>query len=191
MEHVAATDGRALEIGSYFGRSTLFILAALGPGRELVAVDCFTEMGRCRGHTAAALLERLGDPRVTLIRTSMVRAIPLLAAELNSVALIDADHSSLGVSVDLALSIALSQPDGIVLLHDHTHEFPGVTMAASALVRSGVLVAIESVDSLTSFRVASRPSWLIEPHAGAHGDLPTAPGQLQRILTRATSRLMG
>src|SRR3954453_12450625 len=79
MKHVAGGDGRVMEIGSYLGRSTLFILAALGKGRRVIAVDSFVEMGLCRGHTAVSLRETLNDPRATVIERPFVQAVPGLA----------------------------------------------------------------------------------------------------------------
>lgn len=42
-------------------------------------------------------------------------------------------------------------------MHDHTHEFPGVTVIAAAFVAARVLVGEEQVDGLAAFRVVSRP----------------------------------
>jgi hypothetical protein len=191
MRRVAGARGRVMEIGSYFGRSTLFILAALGDGRRVVAVDSFVEMGLCRGHSAASLRATLDDPRATVIERPFVLAAPGLASELNGVTLIDADHSAMGSAVELALSVALSQPQGSILMHDHTHEFPGVTATAAAFVGARVLVAEEHVDGLAAFRVLARPAWLIEPQARAHAELPTGRSALGEVLATAISRLAG
>ena len=162
---------RALEVGSYRGRSALFALAALPAGGRLIGVDAFIDAAGYAGHSAPDLARRVGDDRFTVIEATLAQAWDAVAAAPCDVALVDADHSFAGASADLALAVALLRAGGTLLVHDVADWFPGVVAAVGALVRAGVLAEFERVESLLCLRggppaaVADRPGG--RPRRGA------------------------
>jgi hypothetical protein len=110
MDAVASVSkGTAiLEVSSYKGRSTLFLLAAIQPGQRLFSVDSFRTAASCKGPFLF---------------------IPRLQAITFDVVFIDGDHSFMGVSQDLALGVELSCAGAIPLCHDVTGLFPDVWAA--------------------------------------------------------------
>jgi predicted O-methyltransferase YrrM len=164
---------RALEVGSYRGRSALFALAALPPDGRLVGVDAFIDAAGYAGHSALDLASRVGDDRFTVIEGTLAEAWRTVSVAHCDVALVDADHSFAGASADLALTTALLRPGGKLLVHDVASWFPGVTAAVGALVRAGVLAELQRIESLCAYDVVSRPRWLTDPTVDDGEALPS------------------
>jgi predicted O-methyltransferase YrrM len=160
---------RALEVGSYRGRSALFALAALPPNGRLIGVDAFIDAAGYAGHSAQDLRSRVGDDRFTVIEGTLAQAWDTVSAAPCDVALVDADHSFAGASADLALIVGLLRRGGRLLVHDVASWFPGVIAAVDALVGAGVLAELQRIESLYAFDVVARPRWLMVP-AVDHGD---------------------
>jgi len=179
---------RALEVGSYRGRSALFALAALPADGRLIGVDAFIDAAGYAGHSAPDLARRVGDDRFTVIEGTLAQAWHAVAAAPCDVALVDADHSFAGASADLALAVALLRAGGTLLVHDVADWFPGVVAAVGALVRAGVLAELERVESLCAFEVVRRPRWLTVP-AVDHGE--ELPSPLDAASTPLGARLGG
>jgi hypothetical protein len=97
-----------LEVSSYKGRRTLFLLATIQPGQRLFSVDSFRTAASYKGPFLF---------------------IPRLQAITYDVVFIDGDHSFMGVSQDLALGVELSCAGAILLCHDVTGLFPDVWAA--------------------------------------------------------------
>ena len=181
----AGAGCRALEVGSYRGRSALFALAALPADGRLIGVDAFIDAAGYAGHSAQELAGRVGDDRFTVLEGTLAQAWHAVAAAPCDVALVDADHSFAGASADLALAAALLRPGAVLLVHDVADWFPGVVAAAGALVGAGVLAELERVESLCAFEVVRRPRWLTDP-AVDHGEqLPSPLDATSTPLTRA------
>lgn len=155
--------GSLLEVGSYRGRSTLFLLAAMGPAQRLFSVDSFRTAASYAGHSYPALLAHVGDPRHHVLPMQLREAHPQLRPIAFGLALIDADHSFRGASEDLALAVDLCRVGSLLLCHDVCDLFPGVQAVTQALVAAGVLEEHGRAGTLVAFRVAERPAWLLDP----------------------------
>ena len=170
----AGAGCRALEVGSYRGRSALFALAALPADGRLIGVDAFIDAAGYAGHSAQELAACVGDHRFTVLEGTLAQAWHAVAAAPCDVALVDADHSFAGASADLALAAALLRPGAVLLVHDVADWFPGVVAAVGALVGAGVLAELERVEALCAFEVVRRPRWLTVP-AVDHGEQLPSP----------------
>jgi len=109
----AALPTRVLEIGSCEGGSTLIIHRALDPSAVLVSID-----PRPRWSDAT---RRELEPRTHLITGSSPESLPAAmqcAGGKFQFALVDGDHSALGVAADLRGLAAYLEPGALVLLHD-------------------------------------------------------------------------
>jgi len=168
----APPDAAILEVGSYKGRSTLFLLAAMGPGQRLFSVDSFREAAAYSGHSYSSLITHVGDPRQHLLPMTLLEARPHLRGIKFDIVFVDGDHSFLGASQDLALSVELSRVGASVLCHDVTECFPGVQAATQALKSMAVLTELGRVSSLVAYRVLGRPSWLADPAVYRDLELP-------------------
>lgn len=171
----APADAAILEVGSYKGRSTLFLLAAMGPGQRLFSVDSFRVAGAYAGHSYSSLITHVEDPRHYLLPMTLLEARAHLHRITFDIVFIDADHSYLGASQDLALSVELSRVGASVLCHDVTECFPGVQAATQTLVSMAVLAELGRVSSLVAYRVTGRPSWLTDPAVYRGSELPDHP----------------
>ncbi len=157
-------DGQSvLEVGSYHGRSTLYGLAALGPGRYWYAVDSFRTAAGYAGHSYMQVLAHVDDPRLRLLPLTLRAAWRHLAPVPLGLAFLDGDHSLLGIGQDAAIAAALLRGAGTLLCHDVTELFPGVPLLTAALVQAGVLRERERVVTLVAYDVVGSPSWLTDP----------------------------
>jgi predicted O-methyltransferase YrrM len=156
-------DGSMLEIGSFFGRSTLFALSALQPEQSMMVVDNFRVAAAYSGHSFQQLKTWVADPRVTILPLTLLEAAPHLQDTEPDIVFIDGDHSFYGVSQDLAISVSLSAIESLIMCHDVCDLFPGVMWATDMFVRAQILEHVETRRSLASFRVRSKPSWLMNP----------------------------
>lgn len=158
-----SSKAKMLEIGSYYGRSTLFALAALNSEQRWVVVDSFRSAAAYSGHSFWKLHNHVADSRIIILPMTLARAYRHLYGESFDLVFIDGDHSFLGVTQDIALSIALAAPGATLLCHDVCELFPGVVAAVEALQRANVLKQEECVGTLVRFRICDRPRWLIDP----------------------------
>lgn len=171
----AGAGCRYLEVGSYRGRSTLFGLSGLAADGELVAVDAFVEAAGYRGHTREEIRSRIGDDRLRLISGTLTTVWNALAHTPFDVALVDSDHSFVGACHDLALASVLLRPGGVLLVHDVSELFPGVTTAVGALNAANVLSEFDRAETLCAYRLTSRPAWLVDPRVDRGNDAPSPP----------------
>lgn len=166
-------DATLLEVGSYRGRSSQFILASMTEEQELVCIDTFRSAASYGGHSYADLRDTLNDPRATVLPMSLRAAFRHLRGKGFSLALIDADHSYAGAVEDLCLVIALAASGSTLLCHDVDEElFPGVVAAIESLVTRQILETGPQVGTLGSFTVRGRPTWLLDPGVFRDEELP-------------------
>jgi predicted O-methyltransferase YrrM len=151
--------GRIVEIGSWQGRSTIWLAAgaASGRGARVVAIDPHegTSLRTAGESTEAALranLERAGvaDRVDVVVATSEDTAAGW--SQPVSLLWIDGDHSYAAALRDLELWEPHLLPDARVALHD-TFVFPAVErVVRERLVRSGRYDAFEHADTTTAAR---------------------------------------
>src|SRR5512133_841955 len=95
-------NSNILEVGSYKGRSSLFILSAMTPDQHLFSVDSFPEAAAYSEHSLYQLHKHLDDKRVIILPTTLVQAYRNLRSHTFEMILIDADHSFVGFAQDIA-----------------------------------------------------------------------------------------
>lgn len=167
----AGKSALMLEIGSYLGRSSLFALSALSEGQRWLIVDSFRTAAAYRDHSfwlLDAALERFA----TILPCTLQQAYPHLCSRRFDLVFVDGDHSFIGFATDIALSLALLNVGGMLLCHDVSETFPGVSLTVSELSAAGVIAEEERAESLVRFRVCARPTWLIDPEPYRDGSLP-------------------
>lgn len=164
-----------LEIGSFRGRSTMFALAAMPRLGRIISVDAFVYAE----HPPSELRATLSDPRVSILEGTTMNNWTALSGCRPDVVLVDADHSFAGVTLDLALVLALAPLGSLLATHDVSDRFPGVKAAVAALAGYGVLAHPERADDLVVWTVRRRPGWLIDPHPEIDWELP---GQMDGTL---------
>ena len=161
----APCEAWLLEIGSYKGRSTLFALSVLLATQRWVIVDKFVNAAKYAGHSFLLLLSSIAQSNVSILPMTLFDAWPHLEGRRFDVVFIDADHSLLGFSQDLAVAVALCQIGGTILCHDVNEIFPGVRLIAESVVKAGVLAERERAGSLVRYEIMDRPQWLWNPAA--------------------------
>ena len=167
----APHDAAMLENGAYYGRSTLFALAALKPDQSWIIVGSFRTAAAYAGHSYHKLRHHTSDRRISILPMTLLQAYPHLYGMPLSVVFIDGDHSFLGVTQDAALSIGLANVGAAVLCHDVNELFPGVMLAMTMLSDVGVLHEEERVGSLVRYRLQEKPRWLLDPAVYRGGQL--------------------
>ncbi|HOV03996.1 MAG TPA: class I SAM-dependent methyltransferase [Kaistiaceae bacterium] len=147
--------GRCVELGSYMGRSTVALAAALPEGHTVLAVDTF------RGSPEHQHGEKFFDP-ATLLPDGSVDTFPVFAANIaraglgdrveawrmetvaaadafsGSIALlfVDADHAYAAVTADIAAWRRHLAAEAVVVLHD-VGCWEGPTRCAADLIAAG------------------------------------------------------
>ena len=139
-----------LEIGTYKGRSTVFLLLSLPPNSQLTYVDIFEdcndhgENGIIKGKLTGGQLERICKNNITKtqrfanrtdVQVTHVRADSKVWLKENrnkfkklfNFIFIDGDHRYEGVKADLLNSLPLIKDDGIIAGHDFGISGPEVT----------------------------------------------------------------
>lgn len=165
-------DAVMIEIGSYFGRSTLFALSAVGPQQRWLIVDSFRCAAAYSGHSYWTLLERIPHPRAAILPMTLPQASSHLPHGAFDLVFIDGDHSFHGVASDVAVAVSLARQGAILLCHDYSELFPGVPLVLDLLQNAKVLRSVEMVGTLAKYEVLSRPSWLLDPAVYRGGQLP-------------------
>lgn len=162
--HAAAAavpdGGRAVEVGSHHGRSTVVLAAALRPGARLVAIDPFPEDWRygaagteqeCRRN-----LERAGVGDRVDLRVATSRAVRATWQGDLDLVYVDGKHDYWSVRDDLRWSGHVA-PGGWVLVHDAFSSLGVTTGLLRELVASPSLRYAGRTGSLARLQVC-RPS---------------------------------
>lgn len=170
----AADDAVMLEVGSYFGRSTLFALSVLGPRQRWIVVDSFRTAAAYKGHSYWSLRETIAHPGAEILPMTLLQASAHLPQGRFDLAFIDADHSFFGVAGDLAVALSLTRRGATLLCHDYSRNFPGIPLALDMLENAKVIRRIEIVGTLARYEVIDRPSWLVDPSVYRGAQLPVA-----------------
>lgn len=158
-------EAKILEIGSYYGRSTLFILSAMKASQVLISLDTFSKMAGYKdsSHSFWSLVKTTNDNRHMILPMTISNAYEHLNNEKFDLCFIDGNHSFAGVTIDLSYCIMMSKINSFILCHDVSELFPGVKLAVSTFEKAGVLKKIGQVKTLALFEIKSRPSWILDP----------------------------
>ncbi len=158
-------DANILEVGSYYGRSTLFMLSAMKESQKLISLDKFVKVAGYSNstHSFWKLLNTVNDRRHTLIPNSLDKGYEHLKETAFDLCFIDGNHSFVGVTTDLSYSIMLCKLGGFILCHDVCELFPGIEMILESLESKNVLKKISQVNTLAKYEVLEKPTWLIDP----------------------------
>jgi predicted O-methyltransferase YrrM len=151
------TSGDIIEVGSWQGRSTIFLAsgAKTSGNGKVYAVDHF--LGNAgKEHLYRVSRDDLSDLAVNFKRNvealGVTRQVELLAMPSASAArdlagrnvrarllFIDGNHEYEAVRADFAAFRSLLLPGALVALDDYSAAFPGVTRCATELVENGTL----------------------------------------------------
>ncbi len=129
-----AAGKRALEIGSYCGRSTICLaksattVTCIDPFDARSVPEPFDTFGEFRAN-----LERHGvAAKVTHLRGTTAEVAPRLSSRRYDVIFVDGDHTRAGIETDLRAAKRLLAPGGVLALHDYRHpEYPDVAQAVA------------------------------------------------------------
>lgn len=134
-----ARGKRVLEVGSYFGLSTICIAQS---AKSVVAVD--THDGRATAipqntyETFRGNIERHGVKNVGAFVGTLAGYAENAPAGAFDLIFIDGDHSYEGVAADIGAALPLLAPGGLIAFHDYRSEIdPGVTRAVDELIGAG------------------------------------------------------
>lgn len=155
-QHLAnlATGKIVLEIGSYYGRSTIWLART---AKEVQCVDTFkgTGLGEHRPSTWEEFninLKRFGVEVKAHIGLSQ-DIVPNLTDKFELI-FIDGNHNEPFVRTDIAMSINKLLPGGLIALHDYGDEGnPDVAIVVDSLLFEGILEKVgDVVDTLITVR---------------------------------------
>lgn len=128
LYELAQAAGSVLEVGAWFGYSTVLMARA---GALVYSIDPHTELDDT-WETFNANLEEFGvRERVTVDRDYSSKVLPRLerlGARFGA-AFIDGDHSFETCSLDIRHARRLVRPGGVIACHDYTPLWPGVVQA--------------------------------------------------------------
>jgi predicted O-methyltransferase YrrM len=154
----------ALEIGSYLGKSSCFILAGL-QGGTLTCVDTWQNETMPEGErsTYDEFLKNVGGARARL-RIVRKRSNELTSADISgpySLIFLDGDHSYAATKGDFEQVTGWLAPGGIIAFHDSTN-FEGVSRSIGEALVTGRWQMIGLIGSLIYMRRAEWPrrEWL-------------------------------
>lgn len=148
-----ARDGKVLEIGSYKGRSTVWMA---GTAILVDAVDTFDGRGTpnpgdCLPEFKRNIIKAGMDKAVRWHQGTSAAMVPGLSDEYD-MAFIDGDHAVHAVRDDARMAAEKLTRDGLLAFHDYdSPKDPGVTEAVNELLADGWEMA-ERVDSLAILR---------------------------------------
>jgi predicted O-methyltransferase YrrM len=152
---------RAVEIGSYKGRSTLLLALAirgLGSPLRLTAIDPHTGYhfggGRDTHCALQDTLERHGVASVVDVVRARSVEVPL--REPLALAFLDGLHDRDSVRADGDHVVAQLVPGGIVVFHDYRELFPGVVEVVNDFIRQDGYELAGWCDSLIALRRPAR-----------------------------------
>jgi hypothetical protein len=125
---------RVLEIGSYEGLSTCYLLSRL-PDATTTCIDTFAEAPRIDSFAGVQNLEATFDRNVALVDASRVRKLVGRSVEVLSdlvadgpsfdLVYVDGSHLGLDVIVDAALSWQVLKPGGALIFDDYEYRDHG------------------------------------------------------------------
>lgn len=138
LQTASGLRGDILEIGSYHGRSTVFLAQGLQPGETLTVCDPF-QLGEVyvgRPPTAADLRRHLVDA-LDDVDEGALEIIEAYSTDLELApdrrfrfVHVDGSHERADVHHDLELALRHLAPGGLIVCDDHDHpQWPGVTEA--------------------------------------------------------------
>jgi len=149
---IKATEGKILEIGRFFGGSTVLIVAAAGPDRKVFSADIVS------GHSPIA--QEYFDNKEFSKSLEIVTgdSANIDTGELGLL-FIDGDHTYEGVSRDITLHWPNLKVGGLCVFHDavpndglkHANQInhcPGVTQACKELVDAGKGEEVDTAGSV-------------------------------------------
>ncbi len=150
----AAIGKDVLEVGCYEGLST----AHMAPvAKSVTVVDTFDSRETPGGEpetlaTFKKNMERL-SLKITIHEGTFEDVLPKLDQSFDLIFL-DADHSYESTSRAISLSLPLLRPEGLLALHDHSWEYPGVQQAVKelsgkTLLQAGALVVIKPEEAVS------------------------------------------
>jgi glycosyltransferase involved in cell wall biosynthesis len=196
VEHVASQFGATtcvVEIGSYFGRSTVVLggtVLRLGSDVPVFAIDPHlgelgafdSEVGTQltsatyrefqRTLSAANVTQAVSPIRRHSFEIEWTRPIGLL--------LIDALHDRASVHDDARRFMGSVVPGGLVAFHDYSHLFPGVMAEVDDLLMTGMLRRRELADGLMVLERTDRPYVRrSEPHSAGTPAVPSFSATVQ------------
>lgn len=163
-----AAGKRVLEIGSYYGLSTICMAQT---AESVVCIDpCDGRATPTPGDTDEVFrgnVERYGvAAKVRLLVGITEEVAPALEAKSFDLVFIDGDHSRSAVKKDIAHALRLLAPGGLIAFHDYnTTQDPDVTVAVNQLLFAGAELLGET-DSLAvvqpgALRAAGKPVVLL------------------------------
>jgi predicted O-methyltransferase YrrM len=145
-----APDGDALEIGAYFGSSSVCCgLMRRGRGAFHV-VDPFNQKAKQRAVFDSVMARHGLEPVVHVGSSHDPGIVERWPKEL-AFAFIDGDHSLSGVTVDIQNVVHRIVPHGIVVFHDYTENCQGVMAAVDLWRGSASWALIGQVSSAIAF----------------------------------------
>ena len=149
-----AAGKEVLEIGSYCGRSTVFMARVAA---KVIACDTFDGRGTVTEHTDtlgafSANLERYGVRHKVDVRQCLSRDLEKVSVD---VAFIDGSHDLESVREDIAVCRRSLRPGGLLLFHDYRRAVdPDVTVAVDEVIGCGGRL-IETVGTVAVVRPAA------------------------------------
>lgn len=162
VDELRATDARALEVGSYEGRSAWLWYRLLGPGSKLTVVDL--NVADTFARNAAPLVANGFLDRVMNGRPSNVALFDLDPAEPFDLVYIDGSHNASHVLADMVLCDVLLKDGGLMVLDDI--DWNGV----NAAVRAFFAANADRYDVLSVYRqLAVRKRRPADLQANANG----------------------
>ncbi len=145
-------DCTILEIGSYKGRSTNFLLHGARRIKKLYALDTFTNIDMSEGpkNTYGDFLANIKKFGSSVV---IVRGLSSDSKNINKIPLdidlifLDADHSYSAVKLDIANFIKNLKPKGLFVFHDYGNP-TGVKKAVDEFIHNGKLIKSHQIDSM-------------------------------------------
>jgi predicted O-methyltransferase YrrM len=129
-----AQGKRVLEVGSYCGRSTIWMARV---AKSVTAVDTWAELAILRDFKSNIIRHGVAD-KICWVHTTLQKAASSWELEWFDFIFIDADHSFEAVTADIQTCIPLLSPGGLLALHDfQSYTEPGPTAAAYNLMAAG------------------------------------------------------
>jgi len=131
------SGGCVVEVGSYLGKSTVAMAAAVKPNVMVWAVDMWDNrnMGKIEAKdTFPEFLKNTEEYRgsvIAYIRKPSVEAAATWTGEIDLL-LIDADHTYEGALADLDGWVPHLKRGGVLIMHDYTEKAAGVAEAFAA-----------------------------------------------------------
>ena len=156
----ARTSDPLVEVGSYCGRSTVvlaLVVARVAPTssyHRVTAIDPHQGYGPAGGKdTFAELVATLrGNGVEDVVDIVRARSVDVALPRRVALAFLDGLHDEDSVRADVAHVTPHLQEGGLLAFHDYRFDYPGVVVAANAVLCSGEFAVLGLVDSLLVLR---------------------------------------